>query len=202
MNGKKASRPLPYSLIVLAGGSSRRMNRDKALLPAGQGGTLIEYVLQQLENRYAFADTLISVSESGKFKFLNKKLVEDQEQGYGPLMGIKSALTASLNQKNFVIACDIPKIPFPVLDIVLSQGQTFDIVVPVSPSGRVEPLFGVYSKTILPQMDKLVRNRIHSLLSLFDMCQTDYVQLDNDSLLNNLNTKQEYEAFLREIRRN
>ncbi len=196
MKNKEQSSALPYTLIILAGGSSRRMNQDKALLPVGRG-TLIEYVLQQLEEY--FGETLVSVSESDKFKFLNQKLVVDEKQGFGPLMGIKSALAVSQHEKNFVIACDIPKIPYKVLDKILLQGKNFDIVVPVSPSGRVEPLFAVYSKSILPLMEELIEDHIHSLLPLYDMCKTDYVTLDMDSILKNLNTKQDYEVFLRQL---
>ncbi len=185
-----------YTLIMLAGGDSRRMNEDKALLPVGKG-TLIEYVLNQLEEH--FGETLVSVSESDKFKFLNQKLVVDEIQGFGPLMGIKSALAVSQNEKNFVIGCDIPKIPSKILNKILFKGQNFDIVVPVSPSGRKEPLFAVYSKSILPQMEGLIKNNIHSLLPLFDMCRTDYVKLDINSLLKNLNTKEDYEVFLRQM---
>ena len=193
MEDQADSSALPYSLIVLAGGGSRRMKQDKALLPVGEE-TLIEYVLRQLEKH--FKATLISVSASEKFKFLHQQLVVDEKQGYGPLMGIKSALDVSQHEKNFVIACDIPKIPSEVLDKILVQGQNFDIVVPVSPSGRIEPLFAVYSKSILPQMEELIKDNIHSLLPLFDICKTDYVKLDSDSWFKNLNTMQDYETFL------
>ena len=196
MKDQENNSALPYSLIVLAGGDSRRMNQDKALLPVGEE-TLIEYVLQQLEKH--FKATLISVSKSDKFKFLHQKLVVDEKQGYGPLMGIKSALAVSQHEKNFVIACDIPKIPYKVLDKILLQGHNFDIVVPVSPSGRIEPLFAVYSKSILPQMEQLIKDNIHFLLPLFDVCKTDYVKLDSDSWLKNLNTKRDYKAFLRQL---
>lgn len=196
MKDQADNRALPYSLIVLAGGDSRRMNQDKALLPVGEG-TLIEYVLEQIESH--FIDTILSVSESDKFKFLNQKLVVDEKQGYGPLMGIKSALAVSQHEKNFVIACDIPVIHFKLLDKILLKGQKFDIVVPVSPSGQIEPLFAVYSKSILSQMERLIKDNIHSLLPLFKICKTGYVKLDTDSLLNNLNTKQDYENFLSQL---
>ena len=172
------------------------MKQDKALLPVGEG-TLIEYILAQIQSH--FRDTILSVSESDKFIFLNQKLVVDEKKGYGPLMGIKSALAVSLHEKNFVMACDIPKIPLKLLDKILLKGQKFDIVVPVSTNGRIEPLFAVYSKSILPQMKRLIEDNIHSLLPLFDICKTGYVKLDTDSLLNNLNTKQDYENFLSQL---
>ena len=196
MKGQAKNRTLPYSLIVLAGGGSRRMKQDKALLPVGQG-TLIEHVLEQIQSH--FGDTLLSVSESDKFKFLNQKLVVDEKKGYGPLMGIKSALAISPNEKNFVTACDIPIIPLKLLDKILLKGQKFDIVVPVSPNGRIEPLFAVYSKSILPQIEELIEDNIHSLVPLFDICKTGYEKLNTESLLKNLNTRQDYEDFLRQL---
>ncbi len=196
MKDQADNNSLPYSLIVLAGGGSRRMNQDKALLPV-KDGTLIEYILQPLEGY--FDDTLVSISESDKFEFLNEKLVIDEKQGYGPMMGIKSALSVSQHEKNFVIACDIPEIHFKLLDNILSMGQNSDVIVPVSPSGRVEPLFAVYSKSILPQMERLIRENTHSLLPLFDLCRTDYVKLDSDSGLKNLNTLEDYKAFLHHL---
>lgn len=196
MNDLEDNHALPYSLIVLAGGDSRRMNQDKALLPVGEE-TLIEYILEQIKSR--FTDTILSVSESDKFKFLNHKLVVDEKQGYGPLMGIKSALAVTAHEKNFVIACDIPKIHIKLLDKILLKGQNFDIVVPVSPNGRIEPLFAVYSKCILSQMEQLIKNNVHSLLPLFKICKTGYVKLDTNSLLKNLNTREDYEAFLSQL---
>ncbi|MCJ7580936.1 MAG: molybdenum cofactor guanylyltransferase [Candidatus Aminicenantes bacterium] len=196
MKDQSDNQSLPYSLIILAGGDSRRMNQDKALLPVGEG-TLIEYVLEQIKSH--FIDTILSISESDKFKFLNQKLVVDEKKGYGPLMGIKSALAASPNEKNFVMACDIPKIPLKLLDKILLKGQNFDIVVPVTPKGRIEPLFAVYSKSILPQMEQLIEDNIHSLLPLFDICKTGYVKLNTESLLKNLNTRKDYEDFLQQL---
>ena len=172
------------------------MKQNKALLPVGKR-TLIEYILEQLESH--FMDTILSVSESDKFKFLNQKIVVDEKQGYGPLMGLKSALAVSPHEKNFVIACDIPKIHFKLLDQLLLKGEKFDIVVPVSPNGRIEPLFAVYSKSILPQMELLIKDNVHSLLPLFEICKTYYMELDADSLLKNLNTRQDYEDFLRQL---
>jgi len=51
MKNQADNSALPYSLIVLAGGGSRRMNQDKALLPVKEG-TLIEYILQQMDGYF------------------------------------------------------------------------------------------------------------------------------------------------------
>jgi len=192
------NRPLPFSLIVLAGGESRRMNTAKALLPVKKT-TLLEFVLAQLEDR--FAETLISVSDVTPFEFLNRRLVEDDRKGYGPLMGIRSTLAVSSYEKNFVVACDIPTIPLDVFDRILRAAQISDLAVPIHTSGRIEPLFGVYSKSVLPSLDTLIRDDVHSLLPLFELCKTEFITLNESSWPKNLNTQKDYEEFLRGLKK-
>jgi molybdopterin-guanine dinucleotide biosynthesis protein A len=182
------------SLVVLAGGTSRRMQCDKALLPAPKG-TLIEHILNQLEER--FDEVLISVSNAENFVFLKRTLVIDEKPGEGPMMGIKTALQASRNEKNFVIACDIPNIHIGFLTKLILDAKKVDIALPVSPGGRLEPLFAVYSKTIFPLMEELLEKGIFSLLPLFERCKVRYVQMRESTWFKNLNTPREYEAFLK-----
>lgn len=188
----------PLSLVVLAGGSSRRMQWDKALLPAPEG-TLIEHILNQLEER--FDEVLISVSNAENFVFLKRTLVIDEKPGEGPMMGIKTALQASRHEKNFVIACDIPNIHHGFLTQLILEAKKADIALPVSPGGRLEPLFAVYSKTIFPLMEELLEKGIFSLLPLFERCKVRYVQMRESTWFKNLNTPREYEAFLKRASR-
>ena len=178
-------RRFPLSLVVLAGGSSRRMKTDKALLPVPRG-TLIEHILHQLER--FFQETLISVSDPRKFTFLDRRLVVDPEPGLGPLMGIKTALAASKSEKNFVIACDIPAIDFEFLNQLICAGKSNEIAVSQSTDGRVEPLFAVYSKSTVPRMEQLLNSGIHSILPLLDVCRTQHVRMSSASWFKNLNT--------------
>jgi molybdopterin-guanine dinucleotide biosynthesis protein A len=196
MRGSGTKRVYPLTLVLLAGGDSRRMRRDKALLPVNRV-PLIEYILQQLEGR--FLDTLISVSESQKFQFLKQRLVVDEEPGFGPMMGIKTALTASQHEKSFIIACDIPTINYDFLDKLINAGKTNEIAVSLSGSGRVEPLFAVYSKSVLSKIDQLLNSGIRSILPLLDSCQTQYIGMESDSWYKNLNTLKDYKTFLKHL---
>jgi molybdopterin-guanine dinucleotide biosynthesis protein A len=183
------------SLVVLAGGSSRRMQWDKALLPAPEG-TLIEYILHQLEDR--FDEVLISVSNVDNFVFLKRTLVIDEKEGKGPMMGIKTALQSSRNEKSFVIACDIPNIHLGFLTKLILEAEKADVALPVSSGGRLEPLFAVYSKAIFSLMEELLEKGIFSLLPLFERCKVRYVPMRESTWFKNLNTPREYEAFLKQ----
>ena len=183
----------PLSLILLAGGSSRRMQWDKALLPA-PNGTIIEHILKQLEDH--FDEVLVSVSNKDKFVFLNRTLVVDEKPGEGPMMGIKTALESSRNEKSFVIACDIPDVDQSFLKRLIREAERSDITLPISPAGRLEPLFAVYAKAVIPEMEKLLDEGILSLLPLFGRCNVQYVPMGENTWFKNLNTRKDYEDFL------
>jgi molybdopterin-guanine dinucleotide biosynthesis protein A len=187
----------PVSLIILAGGESRRMKRNKALLPL-KGITLIEYILCQIEGR--FDEVLISVSDLEKLRFLSYPLVLDEKPLQGPMMGIMSALEISRNEKNFIMACDIPDINLAFMKQLISRAKGWDAVIPIQPHGRREPLFAVYSKHILPQMKKLIDTDNLSLLPLLDQCRVKYVEIEDPSWLVNLNTEEDYRKFLKEFK--
>jgi molybdopterin-guanine dinucleotide biosynthesis protein A len=188
----------PFSLVVLAGGSSRRMQWDKALLPALEG-TIIEHILKQLEDH--FDEVLISVSNREKFSFLKRRLIIDEKPGEGPMMGIKTVLQATKNEKSFVIACDIPDIDLGFLQRLIRDAEHSDITLPISPGGRKEPLFAVYAKAVLPEMEKLLAEGILSLLPLFERCKVQYIPMGENDWFKNLNTRKDYEDFLKQKNR-
>ncbi|MHC4537812.1 MAG: molybdenum cofactor guanylyltransferase, partial [Planctomycetota bacterium] len=70
--------------------------------------SIIEVICEQL--RGSFDEILISANQVDKFAFLGFKVVPDKVPERGPLMGIASALEASTNEYNFVVACDIPTV--------------------------------------------------------------------------------------------
>ena len=198
MNNLLRCEESPLSLIVLAGGSSRRMKKDKALLPV-DAMTLIEYIIEQVKDR--FAEILVSVSNPDNFNFLPYKIVVDEMPGLGPMMGIQSALLTSANEKNFVIGCDIPRINLNFLEDMVKKAKDSEIVIPVSEGRRLEPLFAIYSKAVQPKMKRLLDAGTTSLLPLFEVCQTHYMSIEKAAWFQNLNTDRDYQNFLKQIKK-
>lgn len=185
------------SLIILAGGKGRRMKADKASLPI-PGGTLIRRVLLQVEGM--FDEVLVSVSRGQAVDAPGCRTIEDAAPGQGPLAGILAGLKAAKNQICVVLACDIPDIDIDFLKQLIAKAQGFDIVVPVSCGGLFEPLFAIYRRSVIPEIEALVRARDFSILTLFDRCRTRKVMLKDSGWLRNLNTPGDYEKYLREFR--
>ena len=192
----------PMTAVVLAGGRGRRMRADKAGLAVG-GRTLLEHVLAQIEPY--FDEVLVSLSPGQSLRLGEKKragtprIVEDATPGLGPLGGMLAGLKAARHEACAVIACDIPEIDLPLLRSVARAARDADIAVPVGPAGLHEPLFAVYRKSVVPEVEALLALGERSVLPLFARCRTSVVRFDDAGRIRNLNTRADYESYLRSL---
>jgi len=178
--------------IILAGGSSGRMGADKSLLPI-KSKPIIECICEQL--RDSFEQILISANEADKLAFLGFEIVPDKQTGQGPLMGIASALEASENELNFVVACDIPDIDLKFVKRLLTEAQEADIVIPTTDANeKLEPLFAVYRKSTLKAINEVLASGGRKISDIFSRCNVRYIKMETGQITN-LNTMDEYEQF-------
>ena len=123
--------------IVLCGGRSSRMGRDKPWLP-WQGRPVLAHVVDRLAQA---VDELVVVCAPGQsLPPTPARQVEDAEEGLGPLAGICAGLAASAPGLAFVTAADAP---FLTPDFVRAMLATGGAAAPES-DGRVHPLSAAY----------------------------------------------------------
>jgi len=184
--------------IIMAGGGSSRMGTDKSMLPI-KGQSMIEAICEQL--RGFFDEILISANEVDKFAFLGFEVVPDKVPEQGPLMGIASALEASANELNFVVACDIPKLNLSCVNRMLTEAieSQADIVVPTTGEEKYEPLFAIYRKSALDAINKALSSGKRKITEVFTLCRVKHIELDNTDWLVNLNTTADYEEFQKKL---
>lgn len=194
--------PLEAAAIILAGGPSRRMGTDKAMLPIGPSGeSMIEHLCNQL--RPYFARIIVSANDKSKYRFLGLEVVADRRVWQGPLMGIASALARSRHELNFVTACDIPQIDMDFVKRMLSEAKDYDVVMPSSGPSKYEPLFAVYKKETAEAMNNilaeggLARQTYggHRVVEIFSRCKVKHVDLAHAEWFVNINTKADYEEY-------
>jgi molybdopterin molybdotransferase len=176
--------------ILLAGGSSTRMGADKTLLPLG-GRPMIQHIHDQL--RPWFARILISSNNAAAHGFLDATIVPDEAAGKGPVMGIVSALRASPDELCFVAACDIPVVDIDLVQSMVRQAGDWDAVVPHS--GRPEPLFAVYRKSVLPVFERMLASGRLRITEALNRCRVKYVPVGQGQITN-LNTMNEYRRYV------
>jgi len=135
--------------IILAGGKSRRMKKDKALLEIGKK-QVIKLIVEKL--KVVFNNVLIIGNSSLDYQLSGVRVAEDVVSEKGPLGGIYTGLSVSESKHNFICACDMPFLNVDLLKFMISETDENDIVIPVI-KGFVEPLHAVYSKRCLPAIN-------------------------------------------------
>ena len=184
----------PLSAIILAGGGSSRMGKNKAFLSLN--GEYMIVRLYETLNKF-FDQIIISVGSKNSIKIPQCITVKDLESGKGPLMGIYSAVSASENFVNFVIACDIPNINFSLIKKLLSFSCQYNIILPSFSPGFYEPLFAVYTKEILKPARTLLNTSNRRVSDLFPLCKTKILTIQDSSWYLNINTPKDYEDYIK-----
>jgi molybdopterin-guanine dinucleotide biosynthesis protein A len=133
--------------IILVGGKSRRMGRDKAFIEIG-GAPLFEKALELF--RASFPEVLLIGDRPERFERYGLPVLPDLYPG-SSLGGLYTGLHAAPSPYVFVSSCDLPCPSPEILQHLCSLRKGFDAVVPRTSHGW-EPLFALYSKSCLEPM--------------------------------------------------
>jgi molybdopterin-guanine dinucleotide biosynthesis protein A len=145
--------------VVLAGGKSSRMGRDKALL-AWQGKPLILHavgILQQVCSK-----VIISANKY-EYAFTGCEIWPDELTIPAPITGIYSCLKRSAGEWIMVLSCDMPHVTPALLTYLQKFDHAYDVIVPVHDNNCIEPLCGLYHRRILPLLEVALEGHQYSL---------------------------------------
>jgi molybdopterin-guanine dinucleotide biosynthesis protein A len=133
--------------LVLCGGRSQRMGRDKALLDL-QGETMLARTVASVQP--LVDECLLACGAESRYADLGLPLVLDDSEGKGPLAGLAAGLAAARGDWIVVLACDMPHVTERVLRKLLEHARAggLDVCHLDSPRGP-EPLCGVYRQACL-----------------------------------------------------
>jgi len=163
------------SLVIQAGGESRRMGTDKALLPfLGQ-----PLILRPLTRLASIADeVMVTSNQPENYLFLGLSPVQDLLPGLGALGGLYTALSAARYPYVAVVACDMPfaSLEILALELILLQETGADAVIPRSEAGT-EPFHAVYRReTCLPQVHAALQADKRRVDAWFERVNIRYVE--------------------------
>ncbi len=197
--------------IILSGGKSSRMGKDKALMKVG-AKTIIEIMIDKLK---PFCNELIiSADDTKKYSLFGYKVVPDKFKNCGPLAGIYSSLLESNREKSFIISCDLPLVSSEAIERLIKIETEKEIILPIT-DGTYHQLCGVYSNSVLAKAESIlsaegesgrkgeegVRKRNTSVRRLLEISQVEFVDLTTMISRNeflNMNTKEDF-AIIEEI---
>ncbi len=164
--------------IVLAGGKSSRLGRDKVRENLG-AESLLQRVLHRISS--LGNEILVVIREETRPLPLSLdipvKLVTDVYPGRGALGGLYSGLLASNTQYNLVLGCDMPFLNLDLLRYILKVVEGFDVAVPRL-GEFMEPLHAAYSRSCLAIIEPLVKRGLYPIYDFFPDVETRYVEAD------------------------
>lgn len=183
--------------VILTGGNSSRMGRDKAMLQL-DGQTMSSILIKKYS---ALGPVAVAVNKRGRFPAEGAIELVDDYPGFGPLNGIISAFSKTDAQMIFLTATDLPNGDPRLVEKLCSISAGYDACVIRRSDGNLEPLFALYCRNCLEVAGICIDDGYRSLNSLIKMVNTRYVcedELDGfelDRILVNVNTPDEYKKL-------
>ena len=138
--------------ILLAGGQSRRMGRDKRFLEL-DGRTLIERALSILDA--VFPEVLVVVAgPEPRLDSLHRRVVTDLIPNCAALGGLYTGLSLVETPHIFVVATDMPLLNPAMITRIVALGGDADVAMVRLASG-LQPMHAMYSKACLPHLQRM-----------------------------------------------
>lgn len=175
--------------LVLAGGESRRMGSDKALLRRGGISQLAHVValLEQVVDRVFVSTRPGQQSEPERSRF---EQIVDRYDGIGPVAGILSAMDQSPDADWLVVACDLPNVDDRTLTYLLAQASPEHAFTAFRSShdGLPEPLCALYRSGSDRIVRKFVADGVVCPRKILINSDTQLLDQPDPAALDNINT--------------
>ncbi|HWN87304.1 MAG TPA: molybdenum cofactor guanylyltransferase [Vicinamibacterales bacterium] len=194
--------------IVLCGGKSTRMGVAKATLPFGPE-TMLQRVVRLLGTTVSPIAAVAARDQVLPALPHDVIVARDEREAKGPLEGLRAGLAAlpATVEAAYATSCDVPLLVPGFVERMLVLLGDHDIAV-MEIDGFTHPLSAVYRRSVLPKVEELLAQDRLRPVFLFEAVRTRRVspaemrEVDPDlRTLRNLNTREDYEAALEELRR-
>src|SRR5215831_1139378 len=200
------STPSPATGYVLAGGQSRRLGRDKSLLP-WQKGTLLEHMTRLIAT--VCHQVFIAGHQTPILKKKDDQIsawLPDRIPGLGPLGGISTSLHASSTDQNIVVAVDLPFLTSDFLKYFKERLQRTDRLLTACKIESAYPLCLGVQTAFAARIDEYIAEGRRSVRGLVETADVEIITLEDlrragfsADIFANINTESDYRAALRTI---
>jgi molybdopterin-guanine dinucleotide biosynthesis protein A len=179
--------------LVLAGGASSRMQRDKAALKY-RGKTQLERAVE-LASRHT-GKVFVSVRADQRLDSTRaqRPMIVDSVAGSGPIVGIRSALAAHPEAAWLVLACDLPFLSDAALDTLLRHRDPRRLATAYRSAhdGLPEPLCAIWEPASAAALAEYQAAGGQCPRKFLIRCDARLLDLSDPRALDNVNTPEEY----------
>jgi molybdenum cofactor guanylyltransferase len=181
--------------IILAGGKSSRMMKDKGLVYLNNK-PLIGYMIEKVKR---FTNHIIIITANTAYKQFGYPCIEDEMKERGPLGGILTGLVNSSTQKNFALGCDMPFLSENILSGLINNSGDEDVLL-TEHQGKAEPLCSVYDKSCIAHIRSQIEQNQLKITTALDGLKIRVISFDKEEWFRgnefaNINSKEELQKF-------
>lgn len=157
--------------VILVGGQSSRMGRDKALIEV-DGVRMLDRTIELLRPH---CREVLVIGDPAKYASAHATVIADDRPGLGPLGGLVTALRSARYVRLLVLACDLPNINDRLLVHLKNELIAgADAVVPRH-DGFIEPLAAAYHRRAIEAFDKNLNSERLKMSDALDVVNTRYL---------------------------
>lgn len=184
-----AERAPSVAAVILGGGRSSRMGRDKASLTL-RGRSLMEWTLDSAERVPGLIEVVVVLADGQDLPFrtsLPATVIHDEQPYAGPLVAIGSGLRAVTADVALVLGCDTPFVQPSLLALLVEHARDHAIVVPVH-DGRPQPLCSAIRRDAMPSIAALIAEGVRAASAIADdprarlLEPADWAKVDPEAL--------------------
>ncbi len=174
---------------ILCGGKSSRMQSEKGLV-LYHNKPFIEHIIAAV---LPISSSIQLITNTNDYDYLKYPKINDIVINKGPIGGIYSALANSKTELNLILSCDIPLISTEILlELIHKHNDNFEVSV-FADDHRTQPLIGIYSKKIIPILEKSIEANDLKLMHLLSKVKHQLIPVVNEQskLFKNINSMAE-----------
>ncbi len=168
-----AESPPRRGAIVLCGGQSRRMGRDKASLPFGDE-TLLERIVRIVS---PIVDEVVVAARADQSVPGDFDVVRDPPGAESPMAGLVAGLRTVRAERLFVTACDAPLLSAPFVERLFELSEGYEVAVP-RVDGHHMVLTAIYARAVLPRAEALLEAARLRPFYLLEQSATRIIEAD------------------------
>ena len=181
--------------IILCGGKSKRMGKDKGSLII-QNEPMIKHILSTLNHQINEAIIVLNdqkrIEKYGEFINISDydykiTFCEDKIKNKGPISGILSGLQHISSEYALILPCDSPYVSKKYINTIFNEIENnYQAVVPYHDEKNKlktsEPLHSIYNRNTVPIIKELINSDVLHIKGLIEKIDTKYVLIDNKKI--------------------
>ncbi len=175
---------MDVAAVILAGGKSTRMGRDKAFM-TWKGRTFLQIIVDEV---IPLNIPIYLSGQKDKLNECNLPVIEDNVADQGPVMALSTCFNAINASRFLVVSCDIPQIQSKELNRLIRSHHNVDVTMFKS-GNRAMPLAAIYENTCLTAFSRSVEKGERRLFSVLENLKTKTITYSGE--LRNVNSPQD-----------